>query len=548
MSDELEGGDFSVVEGVDGRLFLDTYDGTDVMRLYTEPDALPSSVYETWRDALARRRDYFGQRGITYLTLVVPDGCAVYPDKLPAGITLTPKTPYRRIEDMLDDETLAQCLYVLDDLVAGRGEHDTFQTTDSHWTDFGAYLAYRRAMATLAAVRPDIEVLPSNRIEWSERLSYGALGAMMPQERSERLRIARVLGSECRPTHAVATEVRDGYMVVVQDRPDLPTAVVFRDSFMTNAHKFFSESFRRTVYVSHPNRLFFDLIEAENPDVVIFEIVERRLCIPPREPSMFDFRMMFGDLLLDDPNAVVAQVASRSLLRNADIQGALAANDEVLTLVSPNARLLVHRSRLLTQLGKPHAALEALRAAVTLDPHDAPIRHFLSQALRQRGLFGEAAVASRQATEIEPRQAAFWSVAITAALETGDVEGARTLAKQALEHHPDEASVHYMNSRALVAAGELEAAETSARKAVDVEPDTALYLRQLVSVLIRARNWAEANYSLTRLRTLDPETPGLDEYVDLVEQNLADQPGDDLIQGTSHDDPRAPVRSRDTAP
>ena len=37
------------------------------------------------------------------------------------------------------------------------------------------------------------------------------------------------------------------------------------------------ESFRRTVYVSHPNRLFFDLIDEENPDVVIYETVERRL-------------------------------------------------------------------------------------------------------------------------------------------------------------------------------------------------------------------------------------------------------------------------------
>ena len=540
MSDELEGGDFSVVEGLDGRLFLGSYDGTDVMELYTDPDALASSVFDAWRDALQHRREYFAERGTSYLTLVVPDACAVYPDKLPAGTTLTPRTPFRQVEALLDDETRAQCLYVLDDLVGGRAEFDTFQTTDSHWTDFGAYLSYRRTMATLAATRPDIEALPADRLEWSERLSFGALGVVMPEERSERLRVARVPDSRCRPTRAISTEVRDGYMVVVQDRPELPTAVIFRDSFMTNAHKFFSESFRRTVYVSHPNRLFFDLIEAENPDVVIFETVERRLCIPPREPSLFDFRMMFGDLLLDDPEAVAAQVASRSMLRNGDLSDALAANTGVLTLVPPNARLMLHRSRLYTQLGKPYAALEALRAAATLDPDDAPVRHFLAQALRHRGLFGEAATASRRAAEIEPRQVGFWSVAVTTALEAGDVEGARSLAEHALEHHPDDASVHYTHSRALVRAGDLEAAEIAARRAAEAEPEMAIYLRQLLSVLIRARDWVEANYCLTRLQALDPDTPGLDDYVDLVEQNLveqdrveqdlADLPGEDLTR------------------
>jgi hypothetical protein len=241
VNDELQGGDFSVVEGLDGFLFLGAYGGADVMRQFTDADAVPPSVHASWAEALPEWCEYFERRGITFLTLVVPDAYLVYADKLPPGMTPSPVPPYRRIEGLLDDRTKAHCVYVLDDLVSGRIEHDTYQTTDSHWSDFGAYLGYRRTMLTLATMRPDIEILPPDRVEWSERRSYGALGVRMTEERAERLRVAKVLDSVCRPTLNVMDELRSGYKVVEQDRPDLPTAVVFRDSFMTNAAQFFSE-------------------------------------------------------------------------------------------------------------------------------------------------------------------------------------------------------------------------------------------------------------------------------------------------------------------
>jgi tetratricopeptide (TPR) repeat protein len=521
LSDELEGGNFSVVEGRDGFLFLGTYEQTDVMGLFTDPGALSPTVQEEWSRALVARREFFEERGTPYVTVVIPDSHIVYADALPAGTTLAPQTPYQRIEALLDDATRAQSLYLLDDLVAGREEQHTFQTTDSHWTDFGAYLGYRRTMNVLRAELPNIEVLAPERLVWTERLSFGALGAVMPEERSERLRVAEVVGSRCRPTRAISTEVRDGYLLVEQDRPDLPTAVVFRDSFMTNAHKFFSESFRRVVYVSNPNQLYFDLVEAEDPDVVIFETVERRLCIPPRDASPSDFRTIFGDLMLDDPEAIRAQVTSRSLLRADDVVGALSANDDALARARPNARLLLYRSRLLARLGNPEAALEALRSAFTFDPRDGQIAQELAQALLRQGRLAEAAAAARWAAEIEPDQVELWSSAISVALEAGDATSACALARKALEHHDDRSVLRYLYSQALVGAGDLGAAETAVREALAARPDDAIYLRQLASVLIRSEQWGEAERCLAHLRGVEPAATDLDAFIDLVDHRLA---------------------------
>src|SRR5204863_9275101 len=125
--------------------------------------------------------------------------------------------------------------------------------------------------------------------------------------------------------------------------------------------------------------------DREQPDVVIHAFGERRMLHPPDEPSVSDFRATFGDLLLDDPKAVVEQRRSRTLLDAARPFDALAANDLVLAAVGPAARLLVFRARVLEALGETDAALEVLRHATVLDPSDAFPQHAAGRLERTRG-------------------------------------------------------------------------------------------------------------------------------------------------------------------
>ncbi|MCJ7623530.1 MAG: hypothetical protein MUO76_08490 [Anaerolineaceae bacterium] len=60
------------------------------------------------------------------------------------------------------------------------------------------------------------------------------------------------------------------------DNSDLPSAVIFRDSFMNALRPFLSDCFSRAVYKSGFT-IDLDLIEEEAPDVVIFEIAQRYL-------------------------------------------------------------------------------------------------------------------------------------------------------------------------------------------------------------------------------------------------------------------------------
>jgi len=518
-ADLLQGGDISVIEGLDGWLFLKEFAGGDVMRLYTDADALDPSVYERWAAVLTRRRRNFARAGIAYLTLVVPDACLAYSDKLPDDIVLTRHSPFARLAALLDEETLQQCVYPLKALIDGRWTEETFQAVDSHWTDWGSWLGYVETLRALLPTVPRLRMLGLDDIQWTSRPVFGSLGAVMNPERSVILPAATVKNPRAQVTRRVTTEIRRSYTVIEQDAPDLPVAVIVRDSFMTAPAKFFAESFRRTIFVSSPNIVFHDLVERERPDVIIHELAERGLVIVPDEPSRADFRWMFGDLLFDDSLAVADQRKSRSLLKAGRFEDALAASDDVLARVTPNARLMVHRARLHISLGRLDAAIEALRHATTLDVADGSPWFFLAQALLQKQRVGEAVSAFERATEIEPGQEAFWPTAITSALHAGDPARALALSDRGAALHPDSPALAHARSCVLVALDRVEEAEAAIRRSLTFEPGSAVYGQHLVSVLIRRGEWQAAYRHLADLQRRTPGDPTLAQFAAYLDQH-----------------------------
>lgn len=433
----LQGNDFTVFEGRDGFLFLKDFDGVDVMGLYTDEHALPESLYERWAAVLTRRRERFAQQGITYLTLIVPDAALVYSDKLPDDIKLADRSPFAQLAALLDGPTRQQTIYPLQTLIGGRDTEETFQSADSHWTDWGAWLGYLDTVRALQRSLPQVRVLDPDDVEWSTRQLFGALGAAMEQETAVPIPVAKVKKPAARVIKRVTNEIRHGYFISEQDAPDLPVAVILRDSGMAAPAKFFSEAFRRTIYVASENAVLYDLLEQEKPDVVIHELAERHLVIVPEEPSRNDFRWMVGDLLLDDQSAVADQRKSRSLVQAGQLEEALSASDDVLARVSPNARVMLHRARIHTSLGRFDAAIEALHHATSLDPADASPWFALAEALLHKQRLSDAVSAFERATELEPYQEAFWPPAIAAALQAGDLERAAALSERAAVLHPD---------------------------------------------------------------------------------------------------------------
>jgi alginate O-acetyltransferase complex protein AlgJ len=147
--------------GRDGWLFLQT-GSNQVLRLFTDGESYPDALDAQWHQMLIDRNARLSALGIAYRHIVAPDKLSVFPEFTGLDLPLFDRAPLRRLADpargpsrCLVDSTKA--------LNHGNGELQTYFKTDSHWTIWGAYQAYRLTCESLGVPAVDFMARPVGR-------------------------------------------------------------------------------------------------------------------------------------------------------------------------------------------------------------------------------------------------------------------------------------------------------------------------------------------------------------------------------------------------
>lgn len=242
----------------------------------------------TWAERYAAWRDWLAARGVEYVFVLAPEKQSIYPEYLPdwAG-----PRPARTRTDQVVAALRERGVRVVDTrgpILAAKAEAEAagrllYYPHGTHWTDHGAFVAYRELMLALAEVLPGMEPLARERYR-----------AFDPRERAPewtgdswlvRMHLGDVVRQEVtdlEPTFPVAWVPTDFWMarsggmdgVVENAERRLPRAVLLRDSFGEWLWKFMANHFSRMVSESW-ERFDVGLVEREAPDVVISVRVER---------------------------------------------------------------------------------------------------------------------------------------------------------------------------------------------------------------------------------------------------------------------------------
>jgi len=239
------------------------------------------------------------QKGIRYIFLITPDKQTIYPE-------LYPRKRSIRLNQLLDHmrtHSQATCPDIRSHLVSTKAKQQVYYRTDSHWNEYGAYACYECLSEILRTWFPRVRTVPLSDFEIVAEPSppyalwyYGdlswLLGGLADQYTEKWWYLKARCGYRAHKTdevvpmkaplgpgsHSYATEQKDS---------TLPKAVVFHDSFGVRLAPLLSESFHRVVFI--PSSQFDpDVIEREKPDVVIFQMVERKLeytVAPDPEPN-----------------------------------------------------------------------------------------------------------------------------------------------------------------------------------------------------------------------------------------------------------------------
>ncbi|MFP5223681.1 MAG: alginate O-acetyltransferase AlgX-related protein [Acidobacteriota bacterium] len=270
----------SVVMGADGWLFFPKEMAIeDWMGLghYT-PEELARMV------ALMReRRDWLAARDVAILVVIAPNKATVYGEFMPASLhKLSPVTRLDQLSEAMRQSGIPY-LDLRDALAKAKTVRRAYWKTDTHWNGWGAFAGSAAIVEALRQRFPAMPPLLEEEYQVSEYDAPGGdLAEMLLLEATLRERMVDMV--PLAPTRARPAQGK-GYKdpaiiksraMIIRETGDatLPTAVFFRDSFSTAAVTFLAERFQRSVFL-WDHRFLRHIVEAEKPDVVIFEAVER---------------------------------------------------------------------------------------------------------------------------------------------------------------------------------------------------------------------------------------------------------------------------------
>jgi alginate O-acetyltransferase complex protein AlgJ len=264
--------------------------------------ANPGNKVDRFRELFTKRNDVVRSLGGRFLYIIPPISETIYNEFLPRGYQ---KTGNRRratlaMEGMRGSGV--EMLYLAPALMAGKERGQVFYKFEPHWNRFGAYVGSEAVISYLSQSYPAMKYTLSRISEFD--LVPGPLVKNMgngDRNFGTQLGITLLeLDPEPVPkagwTARMETKTFGQYKadVFTKDDASLPSVVMFGDSFMAGMRKVMAENFRRAVFVNpwltatrplSPTFTDFpaEIIEAERPDIVIYDRWERAMLLSTSE-------------------------------------------------------------------------------------------------------------------------------------------------------------------------------------------------------------------------------------------------------------------------
>lgn len=265
----------TALDGSGDWLFLSN-DTNRVIDQITGHYKLDVETERAWRETFQYRSEKARSLQFHYCFSVAPNKECVYGDRLPNGIVVSPLRPIHTVLDSARSANVAS-VYHLDALINARTVSETYPPGDTHWTGWGALIAFNSLMLAL-----DLPTLNFDRLTLQSHLIEGDLSG----KRGRNTATTKII--IIKPDFSIIEDNKitniGNLIVFTNSNQALPTAVVFRDSFTTFQLNLFASSFRRVVLVWQPN-IDYTIIENERPDFVVSQHSERFLIRCPNDFS-----------------------------------------------------------------------------------------------------------------------------------------------------------------------------------------------------------------------------------------------------------------------
>lgn len=219
----------------------------------------------------------YAGRGIELIVVIAPNKNTIYPERVPAQISvLGNESRLDQVIGYLRANGSEQIVDLRPALLAARRERQMYYATDTHWNDYGAYLAYAALLEEAGiAPRPISDFEPITREPDLLDLADNIGATILPESK---IQFAPLF--DLRASYKNLNLGGRRLMFSYVSDESLPDLVLYYDSFFFSVIPLLGEHFHHGLYVQNYtggglwNLSWVDELE---PDVVIIEFAERYL-------------------------------------------------------------------------------------------------------------------------------------------------------------------------------------------------------------------------------------------------------------------------------
>jgi len=280
-----------VLKGLDNWYF---FTGNEMLKDFTGRDLKNSDDLKRWIDSFREKKKWLEERGIRYLFLVPPNKISVYSEFV--GEQWVKNRGMSKLAQIKSSLTAADSSSFLDLTPALLKENHLdilYYKSDTHWTSYGAFLAYQAIADTIESMFPgvrfkrDFAMTPTitRRCEVKNSNCGDLTGMLLDYESFEESYREFLPFPRCAQKQPLTYELSNltkshnqSYFQTSCQHGQLK-AVVFRDSFFGDLEPYFSENFKEVIYLwkGYDQNNIKELLSTFEPDIIIEEQVERVL-------------------------------------------------------------------------------------------------------------------------------------------------------------------------------------------------------------------------------------------------------------------------------
>ena len=285
--------------GEAGWLFLDNDANRSVGQYLGQVRLSPQAAvaWKVYFDGVLALRD---EVGFKFVQLFAPSKEIIYERYYPHRHAASPRRPVHAVIE-LAPPGFPIC-YPWRELIPPDGGLDTYDKGDTHWNPWGAALGTSLALGSIG-----IEIRDVARYNFAWATRSGDLDTKFPgYPVGQRLHRA----DPPIPNRTVfLSGLTNRGSLVATETPGAPdrTVFVFGDSFSDTMLGVLRENFRRVI-IAHVHTLDAALVRAEQPDVVIAQMVDRFVIKPPSCPDTFRIEDVFREKAAQLPADEVARL------------------------------------------------------------------------------------------------------------------------------------------------------------------------------------------------------------------------------------------------